>query len=480
MVTAMALMVVRAVTLTVAAGVEDCSTSNAACRFEASSQPVLVLIFGYWIPEVITPLLALYLLSFAAKLRRKRQGLDSQSRVFDTSPNFNGSSADRTSRQAAPSRQSLHPPQVRQSLTSQLRARGSAKVAFALGASVKLAAGKGAHAKAVQSDEGVQLQGVAWTKPAAAGGPHVTHPSPSPSPHPDPTSNPDPAGEARITSDEGEGGLDDGDRAVDSRERRGTGRLLSGCESESESGPHASQQVRASQPLSAQRVGSSFESPGIKSSAPHKGLGAKMGSFSALGTFKNLLQRARADRTYECSFQYSVPLLTEPVEVCETMEESNFIWQVAKAYLPLVQAHTRKQIELLKESLLAEGVREGRTMDEMRAFAQGYDATPTDAPDSRTRALTRLEDGDDDIEASGGSAWSHTYTCSCVHGPTQTVAAVLTELLFDVSAGLECSRLHWLSVLHQKYSAQLSSLQEPIAVSFDRQPVHIKHTYSPI
>ena len=42
------------------------------------------------------------------------------------------------------------------------------------------------------------------------------------------------------------------------------------------------------------------------------------------------------------------------IDVLEVMEESHFVWQVAAAYLPLVQLHMMKQMELIRRELRSE------------------------------------------------------------------------------------------------------------------------------
>ena len=42
------------------------------------------------------------------------------------------------------------------------------------------------------------------------------------------------------------------------------------------------------------------------------------------------------------------------VDVLEVMEESHFVWQVAAAYLPLVQSHMRKQMDMIRKELRSE------------------------------------------------------------------------------------------------------------------------------
>lgn len=138
------------------------------------------------------------------------------------------------------------------------------------------------------------------------------------------------------------------------------------------------------------------------------------------------------------------------VDVHETMEESHFVWQVAAAYLSLVQASIREQIELVRKELRAEGLRVGRSTDEIGGFEY--------SEDERALAVIGAEH-----DAGVGRNAPGEVNVGGLHG-----WSVLAELLFDVSAGLECSRLHWLSVLHEKQAEFLRSLSEPLAVS--REP----------
>ena len=186
------------------------------------------------------------------------------------------------------------------------------------------------------------------------------------------------------------------------------------------------------------------------------------------------------------------------VEVREVMSESTLAFGVAAAYLPLVHQEHASRVKALYEDLVAEAAQHRRTGGGGEAAGRGGDAG--EPPRGRVQAApqgaasvhtaSHLEDGIMGATEEGGrvgdggapllAAAGHAGGSSSSSPPSSSSAvaaraaavrvskrtnAVLHELLLDVSAALDCSRLDWLTVLYHMHAGALNSLEVPLDVA---------------
>lgn len=164
----------------------------------------------------------------------------------------------------------------------------------------------------------------------------------------------------------------------------------------------------------------------------------------------------------------------QSVDVYESMEESSLAFAVAAAYVPVARAALLRRVDELRDEVLAEASRrhlihaDTSQLDrnavgasllagwQGEADAHGRRASVfSEGPEKSSRvAVTDLESG-----LGGGNSTSSVAEAVLDAGAADDARthrgdlgrrgdAVLHELLLDVSAALDCSRLDWLRVLH--------------------------------
>ena len=165
------------------------------------------------------------------------------------------------------------------------------------------------------------------------------------------------------------------------------------------------------------------------------------------------------------------------VRVDESMTESELVFSTAAAYLPLVLAERQAAVDALRSKVYAEAKqlamvqssecigRIGRSQRSGNRSMREIVATLIDssAPISDRDAVVEATDrGSRGDDGGDGDGFASEEAIAHVHLPS-----ALHELLLGVAAALDCSRVHWLRVLHHMHADALHALSEPLAAATD-------------